>query len=58
MFISCFFVPNQVWTFRLAKLEGIDGVDQVALHAALVNDADLIGDCDCPSMEYKSFKKV
>ena len=23
--------PNQVWTFRLSKFEGVDRVDQVAL---------------------------
>ena len=34
-------VPNQVWTFRLAKLEGVDGVDQVALHVSPVDDTHL-----------------
>ena len=33
---------NQVWTFRLAKLEGVDGVDQVALHKSPVDHTHLV----------------
>ena len=33
-------LPNQVWTFRLAKLEGVDWVDQVALHASSCCDRE------------------
>ena len=48
-------VPNQVWTFRLAKLEGVDGVDQVALHKSPVDHTHLVV---IVSIECKSFINV
>ena len=49
-------VPNQVWTFRLSKFEGVDRVDQVALQLPRVS-GDGIGcvgvGCDDVVKEYK-----